>query len=204
MIAARFRICRSRSTIGTIIYGFQQSRSASPAFRYAPDECRRREFQAGCARRTGNQRNNRSSSGAFFGRRLPESAGDRIRFCTITWRRCTTRIGKLATLLHRREVQSAHPSGAQRSGEVFAAATASWTARFTPTPATGDIACAASPMHRSPGRCQVRNRSILTVRSLTLSAETIVLLTCSLLFYPAQNCFYNIACRSLNRLACHL
>ena len=45
----------------------------------------------------------------------------------------------------------------RRSGShrMFAAATASCTARFTPTPPIGDIACAASPMHSSPGRASV-------------------------------------------------
>ena len=40
-----------------------------------------------------------------------------------------------------------------RRGAVsrFAVATASWTARLIPTPPTGDMACAASPMQSSPG-----------------------------------------------------
>src|SRR5687768_3362422 len=36
-----------------------------------------------------------------------------------------------------------------------------------PTPPTGDMACAASPMHRRPGRYHRRNRSTCTVKSLT-------------------------------------
>ena len=52
---------------------------------------------------------------------------------------------------------------------ILAAATASCTARLTPTPPIGDIACAASPMQRSPGRCQRSSRSTATVKSLTCS-----------------------------------
>ncbi len=42
-----------------------------------------------------------------------------------------------------------------------------------PTPPTGDIACAASPMQRSPGRYHRRSRSTLTVSSFTSSQEPI-------------------------------
>ena len=77
-----------------------------------------------------------------------------IRFCTMTWMRCITRIGKLRRFCTRRGAspldRSARASGSAR---MFAAATASCTARLMPTPPTGDIACAASPMQRSPGRC---------------------------------------------------
>ena len=54
---------------------------------------------------------------------------------------------------------------------MLAAATASWMARLMPTPPTGDMACAASPMHSRPGRYQVRSRSMLTVSSLTSSHD---------------------------------
>ncbi|CFS47488.1 Uncharacterised protein [Mycobacterium tuberculosis] len=54
---------------------------------------------------------------------------------------------------------------------MVAAATASWTARLMPTPATDDIACAASPMHSSPSMCQRRNRFTLTLRCLTSSMD---------------------------------
>src|SRR5262249_4429087 len=57
-------------------------------------------------------------------------------------------------------------SGRQR---MFAAATASCTARLMPTPPTGDIACAASPMQRSPVRYQRSSLSTATVRSLISS-----------------------------------
>ena len=51
----------------------------------------------------------------------------------------------------------------------LAVATASCTARLTPTPPTGDIACAASPMQSNPGRVQRFSRLIATVSSLTSS-----------------------------------
>ena len=47
------------------------------------------------------------------------------------------------------------------------AATASWTAMLMPTPPTGDMACAASPMQRRPGRHQRRRRSICTWLSIS-------------------------------------
>ena len=53
----------------------------------------------------------------------------------------------------------------------LAAATASWIARLMPTPPTGDIACAASPMQSSPGLRPARSRSTATVSSLTSSHE---------------------------------
>ena len=66
----------------------------------------------------------------------------------------------VAAPLHGGEVAPAiafpRASGAARR---FAAATASWIARLMPTPPTGDMACAASPMHSRPGRHQRRSRS---------------------------------------------
>ena len=51
----------------------------------------------------------------------------------------------------------------------FAAATASCTARLMPTPPTGDMACAASPMHKRPGRNHWRSRATATVKSFASS-----------------------------------
>jgi hypothetical protein len=56
---------------------------------------------------------------------------------------------------------------------AFAAATASWIARFIPTPPTGDIACAASPMHNRTGRYQRLRRFTCTDKSFTWSHSCI-------------------------------
>ena len=66
----------------------------------------------------------------------------------------------------RRASASRRATGA---ASMLAAATASWIARLMPTPPTGDIACAASPMQSRPGRYHCRRRSTLTVRSLMSS-----------------------------------
>ncbi len=50
---------------------------------------------------------------------------------------------------------------------MLAAATASWMARLMPTPPSGDIACAASPIARKPSRHHVFSRLTCTSRSLT-------------------------------------
>ncbi len=75
-----------------------------------------------------------------------------------------------AAALHGREIV-ARCTVPARSGAArrLAAATASCIARLMPTPPTGDIACAASPMHSRPGRCHCARRSTLTVSSLTSS-----------------------------------
>ena len=55
--------------------------------------------------------------------------------------------------------------------KMLAAATASWIARFTPTPPIGDMAWAASPMNNSPGRLHSARRSTATVSNLTSSQD---------------------------------
>ena len=56
---------------------------------------------------------------------------------------------------------------------MLPAATASWIAMLIPTPPTGDMACAASPMQSSPGRHHCFSRSICTVRSFACSQSAI-------------------------------
>ena len=71
---------------------------------------------------------------------------------------------------------SARPNTAPESSNgarMRAAATASCTARLIPTPPTGDIACAASPMHSTPGACQRRSRSRRTSRCFTSAMDPI-------------------------------
>jgi hypothetical protein len=51
----------------------------------------------------------------------------------------------------------------------LAASTASWMAKLIPTPATGDMAWAASPMQSRPGRYQRVSRLAWTVSSRTCS-----------------------------------
>ena len=75
-----------------------------------------------------------------------------------------------AAALHGLEVGQRDRAGLQRRARAGSrSATASWTARLMPTPPTGDMACAASPMQSRPGAHQVRSRSTVTVSSLTSS-----------------------------------
>ena len=57
------------------------------------------------------------------------------------------------------------------SASTVAAATASCTARLIPTPPTGDMACAASPMQSRPSTCQRLSRFSRTSRCLTSSID---------------------------------
>src|SRR5215218_56588 len=89
------------------------------------------------------------------------------RRCATDWKACIMRVGNSrlsCTALRSRERIRPFFSGPVR---IFAAATASAMARLMPTPPTGDMACAASPMQSSPGLCQRRRRSACTERSLT-------------------------------------
>ena len=91
-------------------------------------------------------------------------------FCTITCIACVIRTGNS----RRRRTASSSSFGRAAARPVCAAsrlavATASWIARLTPTPPTGDIACAASPMHSRPGRVHRFSRLIATVSSFTSS-----------------------------------
>ena len=91
------------------------------------------------------------------------------RFCTSTCSRWVTRVGN-----SRRRCTAARSASVRRpsrkgTASRLAAATASWIARLMPTPPTGDMACAASPMQSSPARYQSRSRSTATVSSLTSS-----------------------------------
>src|SRR5919107_1432477 len=83
--------------------------------------------------------------------------GAQAQECPHARRRCTNLRCRTPTLPSSRGLASA-----------FAAATASWIARLIPTPPTGDMAWAASPMHNSPGRCQ----------RLSLSSDTDSSFTC--------------------------
>src|SRR5918911_1440233 len=82
-----------------------------------------------------------------------------------------------------------------RSGLVstFAAATASWIARLMPTPPTGDIACAASPMQSRPLRYQRVSRFTCTVRSLTSSQAPISCMRLAANGISAPRCARNSA-----------
>jgi len=63
------------------------------------------------------------------------------------------------------EARSASVDRPSRSGraKILAAATASRTARLMPTPPMGDMVCAVSPMHSTPGLCHVISWSTPTV-----------------------------------------
>ena len=76
---------------------------------------------------------------------------------------------QLAPALDRRRSSARQRRSRSGAASRLAAATASWIARLMPTPPTGDIACAASPMQSRPGRYHCRRRSTVTVSSLTSS-----------------------------------
>ena len=111
----------------------------------------------------------RMTSGAFSGWSPGFSAALTMLFWAMTCIRCVIRTGNS----RRRRTASSSSSGghplASFAASRLAVATASWTARLTPTPPIGDIACAASPMHSNPGRVQRFSRLIATVSSLTSS-----------------------------------
>src|SRR5215207_9600290 len=128
--------------------------------------------------RAGKSRTTRGRRSAFTGAggegMLPElTAGANTRRWARAWSPWMTRIGR-----SRRRCTAFRCRGStlsSRSGpeSAFAAATASWIARFIPTPPTGDIAWAASPMHKRPGRYQRFRRFTWTDRSFTCSQSSI-------------------------------
>jgi hypothetical protein len=67
---------------------------------------------------------------------------------------------KLAAALHPAEVSGGDRPARSRAARTLAAATAAWIARLMPTPPTGDMAWAASPMQRRPDRYQRRSRQL--------------------------------------------
>ena len=62
--------------------------------------------------------------------------------------------GEFAAVLDVGEGEFGDEAGGEAGERMRAAATASWMARLMPMPPTGDMAWAASPMQRRPGRCQ--------------------------------------------------
>ena len=111
----------------------------------------------------------RTGSGGLSGSPPGFSAALISLFWTTTCIACVIRTGNA----RRRRTASSSSSAGQPfnsfAASRFAVATASCTARLTPTPPTGDIACAASPMQSRPGRVQRFRRLIVTVKSLTSS-----------------------------------
>src|ERR1700680_1352911 len=73
--------------------------------------------------------------------------------------RCVTRVGHWRRCCTRARSSSVTAPRRSGSARILAAATASCTARLMPTPPTGDIAWAASPMHNRPGRYHRGRRS---------------------------------------------
>ena len=125
--------------------------------------------RAGIRRSHGNHCRRRSGSGRRSVALAPESTRTTTLFWMAICARCVTRTG------HSRRcctaARSALVSRRSRSGAAnrLAVATASWIARLMPTPPTGDIAWAASPMQSNPSRCHTGMRSICTVSSFTSS-----------------------------------
>ena len=112
----------------------------------------------------------RIGSGTSSAALAPPSTGTRTLFWMPTCAACVALVGQQAARLDRGEValRRARPSRSCAASRL-AAATASWIARLMPTPPTGDIACAASPMQSRPGRYHCVRRSTATVSSLTSS-----------------------------------
>ena len=88
--------------------------------------------------------------GAFAGPGFREISSKFL--CASACNPCVTRVGNSRRIWT--DARSASVTRCSRNGSAssLAAATASWIARLMPTPPTGDIACAASPIHKSPGR----------------------------------------------------
>src|SRR5581483_5489352 len=128
--------------------------------------------RAGRRRNTGNHCKSLTGNGTP-GRSVLASARLKTLFWICT---CSNWIKRIGTE-RRRCIASSSAAltvpAASRAASAFAAATSSWMARLMPTPPTGHMACAASPMHKSPGRCHCRSRSTATVSSLTSSQPAI-------------------------------
>ena len=103
--------------------------------------------------------------------RRPSRIGVTSARCSSRCTACTSTVG--SSLRRRTAASSAAVTVPRRSGPAsrVAAATASCTARLMPTPPTGDIACAASPMHSRPSTCQRLSRFSRTSRCLTSSID---------------------------------
>ncbi len=120
--------------------------------------------RAGSCRRNGNHFSNRTTNGndCLSPDARPVTTRRWINAC-IPW---ITRVGhsRRSCTLSR----SATETGplCSFSASRFAVATASCKARLIPTPPAGDMACAESPMQRSPSRHHWRRRLIWTVSSL--------------------------------------
>ena len=101
----------------------------------------------------------------------PASIRARNRRCTTRWRSWVATVGTRRRRRTRARSSGPGTPARSRGARSRAAAAASWTARSMPTPPTGGMAYAASPMSRRPGRCQRRRRSTCTVSSSTSSHE---------------------------------
>ena len=116
----------------------------------------------------GTCRTTNRATGGTVGR-LPANKGTKTARWRIRWTVCRTMVGirrRRSTAARSRSWTVPRSSaGARRS----AAATASWMARLMPTPPTGDMAWAASPMQRRPGRHHCFRQSICTVSRLSWS-----------------------------------
>lgn len=131
---------------------------------------------AGSAVRAGTRRTRaRSPRGGSV--TSPLSAGAMTRACAKRCTAWTATVGKVrrrCTRARKRLLpEFLRKPRARGRASRRAAATASCTARLMPTPPTGDMAWAASPMHSTPGACQRRRRSMRTSRCLTSSIDAI-------------------------------
>ena len=149
--------------------------TAQPSARLSPASgeriCSRRTprptSRAGIRRRTGKRSNRRSANGTLSSTALRTTSGVSTRSCTAFCARLDDPRRKHAPLLHLFSSGSTSSPRANGPARIFAAATASWTARLMPTPPTGDMACAASPIASSPGLHQRVSRSSETESSFT-------------------------------------
>ena len=121
--------------------------------------------RAGMRRRNGNILNRRKIKGARAGPSEP-STRSITRFCTVVCMSWMAFIGKVRRFCTRSRWSLVNCPRRSGSARILAAAIASCTARLTPTPPIGDIACAASPIHNNPGRHQRVSRSTATVSRL--------------------------------------
>ncbi len=138
---------------------------------------------APCAHARGAPPSQGPGPGAFAGNRyergpapplgvpppVPPSVGASTRRAIARWKAWVTTVGSRRRRATRARPRSSSVPSLSGRARRLPAATASWMARLIPTPPTGDIAWAESPMQSSPRRCQRLRRLTWTSSVFTSS-----------------------------------
>ena len=154
-------------------------RAAEPSRGRAPVAGRWRWRGPGCPAAPGSGLSSRSGSGTVAALDAPGGGGSARAArgpaspaCATRWKVWMTAAAQARRRWTARRWSVVTADPARSTGpRIRAAATASCTARLIPTPPTGDIAWAASPISSSPSAYQRRSRSSRTLSSLTSSKE---------------------------------